>query len=212
MAGAGAVSALVVTLSDYECTLCALHSHEAARTQEAIEFGSRFTKPRSAAEITRDILIGKRAEAAVAKALTGYGLHLPVNYDVYPEGQGDDADFVVNGWTIDVKSTRWGRFAMFPCGKLEGRKRQGKLPDVIILCRTPWDDATDSPKGRDVEIMGCISTERLMDGRNRINAGDYIPNTRQPLQASNYAVSVDSLNGFDNSVSWMIRHKKEGAK
>lgn len=196
-----------VDLSDYECALCELFSQESARTHEAIEFGQNRTTPRKPGEIARDIMIGKRAEAAVAKVLVReYGLHIPVNYDVYPEKDGDDADFTINGWAIDVKSSRNGRWAMYPVAKLENRRRQGKLPDVILFCNTPWNREADRPEGRTIRIMGFTGINKLT--KTRLNRGDYIPGTRMPLQTDNYAVDMNDLCDFDDSVTYMLKKKR----
>ena len=180
-----------IQLTDYEYMMCVLFSEESARSQQKIEFGNKSTAKRINREIREDTLCGKMAEVAFARMLReDYKLHLPVNYEVYPRGEWDDEDVIVNGKTIDIKSTQRGRFLLIENNKLNFRKKQGKIPDIIVMCRTDVEN-------RLVEIVGCISTKKLSDDGNqkvkRLKAGEMIPGTSVKLQANNYCIRFEDL-------------------
>ena len=182
---------MIVKLTDYEYTLCVLFSEQSARSQKQIEFGNKETAKRSIFEIKEDTLCGKMGEVAVVKLLhERYGLHIPVNYEVYPIEEGDDEDITLNGVTIDVKTSKYGKYLLLEQNKVDLRMRQGLLPDMLIMCKADIAD-------RAVDIVGCISTRRLVDPENakvkRLEAGRYIPETRVPLQADNYCVAFSDL-------------------
>lgn len=129
----------VITLTPDEMQKCIEFSKKSAETQQAIEFGQKDTKPRPKEEIARDNLIGKMAEVAVLRMLREkYGIHYPVNYEIYPRGEWDDCDVKIGGWSIDIKSTRSGKWLLFETSKLQMRQNQ-KINnlDALIMCRTP---------------------------------------------------------------------------
>ena len=203
------IAGVTVTLTEYEYALCDLFSKESAKTQQAVEFGQKRTKPRSVEEIARDTMIGKMAEAAVARVLwRDYKQHLPINYQIYPMNDCDDEDIRVNGWTLDIKSTRKGKWLLLETAKVRYRMKTGTMPDVIVMCRTPWDEKNDRPQGREVELIGCISTQRLTGGKV-LKAGECIPGTGCRLQADNYGIKIENLSDFNGAVEWMLQHKAE---
>lgn len=181
-----------IKLTDYEYLLCVLFSEKSARSQQQIEFGNKKTAKRPLKEIREDTLCGKMAEVAVVKFLREqYSLHLPVNYEIYPRGDWDDEDIIVNGKTIDVKSTNaYGKFLLIEESKVDFRKRQDKVPNMFIQCKTYVDEMQ-------VEIVGCISAKKLTDPANnkviRLKAGECIPGTQTELQADNYCVKHEDL-------------------
>ena len=187
-----------ITLSSQEIKQCRIFARDAAATQQPIEFGEQDTAQRSLAESARDILIGKLAETAVSKMLNSeYGAETEVNFDIYPRGIWDENDIVCNGWSIDVKSTRAGRWLLIEWNKLNFRSEAGDLPDFFIPCRTEWDMDTDEP-GKHVEIQGYVRTEDILRGGSNIltlKKGDVIPGTSTVLQADNYGILFSDLNG-----------------
>lgn len=203
-----------VKLTDYQYMLCKLFSAESAKTQQRHEFGEKATLARSLNEIARDNLIGKMAEAAIANVLHEFGEHRPVNYEVYPVDECDDEDFEVNGWTLDIKSTRAGRYMLLEYNKVNYRWRTGTLPDLIVMCRTPWDGVNDEPLLKSVDVIGCISTAKLLDKNNvrvlRLKAGECIPGTQCRLQTGNYAIRFEDLADFNKTVEYMLKHKPHG--
>lgn len=194
-----------IVLTDYEMRKCVDFSEESAKSQQTIEFGQSDTAPRKVKEIARDNLIGKMAEVAVSRMLReDFDLHFPVNYDIYPRGEWDDCDIQINGWNVDIKSTRIGRWLLFETDKLRMRQRQkiNKLPDAIFMCRTSWDRDADKPKG-DVELIGAVSLTLLLSSDpkvKRLNKGDFIPGTQTRLQAANLGIQFDDLNSDWNVI------------
>lgn len=199
-----------MTLTEAEMNMCITFSKASAESQQAIEFGQHDTLPRKTQEIARDNLIGKMAEVAVARMLReNYGIHFPVNFEIYPRGEWDDCDVQIKGWNIDIKSTRTGQWLLFEVDKLRMRQNQqiNNLPDAVFMCRTPWDRDKDVPIGT-VELIGAISLKMLLTPDKRIlrlRKGDYIPNTRAKLQADNLAVNFSDLNhDWDMIIHHMI--------
>ena len=178
---------------------CIDFSIKSAKSQQAVEFGQYDTIPRRIAEIARDNLIGKMAEAAVSQMLReDFGVHYAVNYEIYPKGEWDDFDMQINGWNVDIKSTRSGQWLLFDVDKLRMRQNQehNNLPDMIFMCRTPWDRIADKPVGT-VDLIGAVSLGFLLSDSQdvkRLKKGDYIPNTNTKLQAENYGVHFSNIN------------------
>ena len=204
--------AKTIVLSEYDMQRCLSFSKESAESQQAIEFGQSDTVPRKTAEIARDNLIGKMAEVAVSRMLReDFGVHFTVNFDIYPRGEWDDFDVQINGWNIDIKSTRTGQWLLFEVDKLRMRQNQkyNNLPDAIFMCRTPWNRETDEPKG-EVELIGAVSLKVLLSGNpkvKRLKKGDCIPNTRARLQAENYGIHFRNLNSdWDSIIPYMLKN------
>lgn len=75
-----------------------------ARNQQQIEFGQADTEPRDKAEISRENLIGKMAEAAFAKMLHNrYEIEVELDFNYYPRGEWDNQDAEINGWWLMSK-------------------------------------------------------------------------------------------------------------
>lgn len=201
----------VITLTPDEMKKCIEFSKKSAETQQDIEFGQKDTKPRPTEEIARDNLIGKMAEVAVLRMLREkYGIHYPVNYEIYPRGEWDDCDVKIGGWSIDIKSTRNGKWLLFETSKLKMRQNQ-KINnlDALIMCRTQWDRDKDAPKGS-VELIGLISMKKLLSNDpivKHLKKGDRIPNTKRMLQAENLAVAFDDLeHNWDMMIDYMTKN------
>ena len=201
----------VITLTPDEMQKCIEFSKKSAETQQDIEFGQKDTKPRPTKEIARDNLIGKMAEVAVLRMLREkYGIHYPVNYEIYPRGEWDDCDVKIGGWSIDIKSTRSGKWLLFETSKLKMRQNQ-KINnlDALIMCRTPWDREKDAPIGS-VELIGLISMKKLLSADpivKHLRKGDCIPNTNARIQAENLAVAFDDLeHNWDMMIDYMTKN------
>ncbi|SFP37079.1 hypothetical protein SAMN02910344_01211 [Ruminobacter amylophilus] len=194
-----------IVLSKYDMQRCVDFSKESAKSQQAIEFGQSDTVPRRIAEIARDNLIGKMAEVAITHMLReDFGLHFTVNFDIYPRGEWDDFDVQINGWNVDIKSTRIGQWLLFEVDKLRMRQNQkyNNLPDAIFMCRTPWNRELDEPKGT-VELIGAVSLKNLLSNNSkvvRLKKGDFIPNTRAKLQAENYGIHFSNISSDWGSI------------
>lgn len=201
----------VITLTPDEMQKCIEFSQKSAETQQDIEFGQKDTKPRPTKEIARDNLIGKMAEVAVLRMLREkYGIHYPVNYEIYPRGEWDDCDVKIGGWSIDIKSTRIGKWLLFETNKLKMRQSQ-KINnlDALIMCKTPWNMDKDEPIGT-VELIGLISMKKLLSSDPKVKhlkKGDFIPNTKLKLQAENLAVAFDDLeHNWDMMIDYMTKN------
>ncbi len=200
-----------VALTPEEMQRCIEFSEKSANTQQDIEFGQKDTKSRPVPEIARDNLIGKMAEVAVLKMLRQkFDIHYPVNYEIYPRGEWDDCDVKIGAWSIDIKSTRNGKWLLFETNKLKMRQNQ-KINnlDALIMCRTPWDRDRDTPIGT-VELVGLISMQKLLSNNpvvKHLRKGDYIPNTNSRLQADNLAVAFADLeHDWDKIINYMTQN------
>lgn len=200
-------SYLTIALSEDEMNRCKEFSLKSAMTQQAVEFGQKNTKPRDTKEIARDNMIGKMAEVAVNKMLRrDFGIHYPVNFDIYGRGEWDDCDVQIRSWSIDIKSTRVGRWLLIELNKLRMRQRQSidNIPDAIFMCRTRWDMEKDEPTGS-VELIGCTSINNLVKNGTRIKRGSLLPNTSVKMMADNFGIRIDELNhDWEQIISHML--------
>lgn len=192
-----------ITLTKEELEKCKAFSEKSAKTQQPIEFGQSDTVARKRAEIARDTLIGKMAEVAFARMLKeDFNLDVPLDFEVYARGKWDDNDLVINGWNIDIKSTRIGSWLLIEWSKLDFRQKQGELPHAFFMCKTDWDMKKDKPLGT-VQLIGSISLPKLREGEKNvvvIKKGEVIPDTKTPLQADNFGVKFSNLNSDWNTI------------
>lgn len=171
---------------------CVTFCLESAKSQQEIEFGNKKTKARSIMEIARDNFIGKLAEYAFCGFLNKNGIAATPDYNIYPRGQWDDADFIVNGKRIDIKTTKTGgQWLMVEKSKLAFRQNENKLPDYFVFCIVGYDKEKRQFM-KEVDISGYISLDDLKDCQ-MLNRGEFIPNTKTKLQADNYIVHVSAL-------------------
>lgn len=188
----------VITLTAEELEKCKEFSIKSAKSQQQIEFGQHDTKARSISEIARDNLIGKMAEVAFARMLKeDFNIDIPLDFNVYARGKWDDNDMVINGWNIDIKSTRIGHWLLIEWSKLNFRQKQGELPHAFFMCKTAWNMENDEPRGT-VELVGSISLNKLKKDAPHVHTlrkGDCIPGTKTKLQADNFGVEFRHLNG-----------------
>lgn len=193
-----------IELTDYQIKLCKLFAEESAKTQQQIEFGNKGTTPRSLEEIAHDTYIGKIAEVAVVTlAWQKFNYKIPVNYEVYPRGQYDDDDIEINGWAIDVKATTKGKWLLVEKNKIDFRKKEDNLPDVIMLCK---------PNANRVEMIGYTSIKYLVRDDNLLLEGECIPGTTCRLQADNYALAGSGLRDINEALRYMINRRNVSAE
>lgn len=198
-----------ITLNEQEFAKCVEFAKTCALNQQQIEFGQSDTKPRGAAEISRDNLIGKMAEVAFAKMLQErHGITIELDFNYYPRGKWDDQDAEINGWRIDVKATRkGGRWMLIEWSKLDFRQKQDKLSHLYVMASVDWDRGHDLPH-RDVELVGCASIQKLKPKHAStvvLRKGTCIPGTATPLQADNYGIRFTDLeNNWDYVVQYML--------
>ena len=197
----------IITLTKEELDRCKDFSQRSAETQQAIEFGQSDTKARSVSEIARDNLIGKMAEVAFARMLKeDFDVDVPLDFNVYARGKWDDNDMVINGWNIDIKSTRIGSWLLIEWSKLNFRQKQGELPHAFFMCKTAWNMDKDEPLGT-VDLVGSISLTKLkanMPHVHTIRKGELLPGTKTYLQADNFGVRFRNLNHNWNDVITFI--------
>ena len=95
-----------IRITEQELEQCIDFARRSAPIEQDIEFGQHDVVPRSVDEVSRDTIIGKIAEVAFAKIMhENYGIDIELDFEVYPRGQYDAQDAVVNDWRIDVKGT-----------------------------------------------------------------------------------------------------------
>ena len=196
-----------IILSETEINKCLEFANMAAQHQQLYEFGQHDTNERSYKEAARDILIGKLAEVAVAKMLLeDYKLKVDLDFDIYPRGTWDSNDLTINGWIIDVKSTRVGNWFLIEWNKLHFRSVGRELPDAFIPCRTGWNMDCDVPEGW-VEIEGLVKTKEIIGECSKVSIlkkGSKLPGTisKFRLQADNYGINfADVMDDWDKIIN-----------
>ncbi len=139
----------------------------------------------SISKVKSDIVIGKIAETAVAVFLDmcDSSIEPKVNFEVYDSGIGDVCDFMINGYRIEVKSSRFPGNLLVAEDELLRRKAAGTLPHVYIYAYVHVDPEKDEPTG-DVTIYGYHTTLRMFeDGKNIecISKGERLTSYGKPL-------------------------------
>lgn len=200
-----------IRLTEEELAKCIEFSNTSAPNQQAIEFGQHTTKARSSREIARDNLIGKIAEVAFSKMMKeNYGIDVELDFNYYPRGQWDSQDAVINGWRIDIKSTRkGGHWMLIEWNKLNFRQHHNNLSHVYLMFTVDWDRNNDLPTGR-VSYEGAASLEKLRHAcptTRVLRKGDFIPGTSTRLQADNYGIHFNDLyKNLNHLVTFLTEH------
>ena len=189
-----------IIITESELEECIRFARRSAPTQQDIEFGQHDIEPRAVEEVSRDTLIGKIAEVAFAKLMhENYGIDIELDFEIYPRGQYDAQDAVVNDWCIDVKGTRQGgHYLLIEWNKLDFRQLENRLSHVYTMFSVGWNRDTDSPD-RSARYVGAVTLRALQDNPGWIDTrtlrkGDFIPGTNARLQADNYGIEFDNLN------------------
>lgn len=207
-----------IEITEQELRQCIDFAKRSAPTQQDIEFGQHDMAPRSVNEVSRDTLIGKIAEVAFAKIMhENYGIDIELDFEVYPRGQYDAQDAVVNDWRIDVKGTRQGgHYLLVEWNKLDFRQLEDRLSHVYAMFSVGWDRKRDEPN-RIVKYAGAVTLRALAKDVEWINTltlrkGECIPGTRARLQADNYGIEFNELNrNLDGLVHAMKKRKPNQA-
>lgn len=186
-----------IQLTQEELARCIAFSRGSAPNQQAIEFGQHTTKPRDTHEIAHDNLIGKIAEVAFSKMMKeNYAIDVPLDFNLYPRGQWDNQDTIINGWRIDVKGTRkGGHWMLIEWSKLNFRQKENRLSHVYAMFSVEWPRGAEYPTGR-VSYQGVASLSKLRPDcatTRVIRKGQCIPGTKTLLQADNYAIHFNDL-------------------
>lgn len=189
-----------IRITEQELEQCIDFARRSAPTQQDIEFGQHDVVPRSVDEVSRDTIIGKIAEVAFAKIMhENYGIDIELDFEVYPRGQYDAQDAVVNDWRIDVKGTRQGgHYLLVEWNKLDFRQQEKRLSHVYVMFSVGWDRERDLPN-RYVKYAGAITLRALNNNNDWIDTkilrkGECIPGTNARLQADNYGIEFNELN------------------
>ena len=142
-----------------------------------------------------------------------YGIDIELDFEVYPRGQYDAQDAVVNDWRIDVKGTRQGgHYLLVEWNKLDFRQQEKRLSHVYVMFSVGWDRERDLPN-RYVKYAGAITLRALNNNNDWIDTkilrkGECIPGTNARLQADNYGIEFNELNkNLDGLVHTMQNRK-----
>lgn len=135
-----------------------------------------------------DNIRGKLGEIAVANYIGRLGFISQLDFDIYEsKGQGDNFDVIANGKSIDVKvSSPNARCLMVERNKWESWHNRNMFPDYLSMVSV-------SGSGTNYEVLYKfgITWEKFKDKSKLYERGNDIPNTRFPLKADNYIVTVD---------------------
>lgn len=205
-----------IEITEQELKQCIEFAKSSAPTQQDIEFGQHDIIARSTDEVSRDTLIGKIAEVAFAKMMhENYGIDIDLDFEVYPRGQYDAQDAVVNDWRIDIKGTRQGgHYLLVEWNKLDFRQLENRLSHVYVMFSVGWDRTRDLPD-RSVKYAGAATLRAFNNhadwaGTKILRKGQCIPGTQARLQADNYGIEFKDLNkDLDGLVHTMNRRKPE---
>lgn len=195
---------LNIQLNSEDIDRCKKFADSSAPTQQAIEYGQNSTKERPIEEISRDTLIGKLGEVAFQKILKeNYNIDIDIDFNTYPKGKYDKQDATINGWRIDVKSTKAGsRWMLIEWNKLDFRQKENCLSHLYTMFTVEWDKNNNEPTGK-VRYEGTIFINKLkVECKGTkvkvLKKGTILPGTEKtkpiPLQADNFGIRLDELN------------------
>jgi hypothetical protein len=165
-------------LSDCEAVQCRSFSESSSPTQNQQDFCVGGSS-RTLVKIKADTFQGKIAEVVV-----GHFLNLSANFEVFGAGIGDACDFVHNGKTISVVSTKdYGKWML-----VERVKLLRERADYYILVRV-------NEAGVGGLVVGFASFADLAwdDQTLHLHAGEFLPRTDTALKTDNYARHISDL-------------------
>lgn len=210
-----------VTLRQSDIDKCYTFCTEFMGKAKRYEFGNPNSAHRGYAETLRDAMIGKLGEVGVARFFS-MGLGMPIlnqlDWNVYKQGQEDDADLVLAGMKFEIKTSRSGsRFILYELGKLNARR--DRLPDWLIFAIAGWDRKSDVPTGK-IDIVGHLPAYKLFtledngwvdctdDGWTfKIHGGEVLPDTNSIMITTNCGRHKDLL---DSDFTSLFRRIKKG--
>lgn len=190
----------IIYLTKEELEKCREFSEKSALQQQKIEYGESKTKPRSKAEIAHDNLIGKIAEVAFSKMMKeDRNIDIDLDFEYYPRGKWDSQDAEYNGWKIDVKGTRIGRWMLIEWNKLAFRQKDDELSHLYVMFSVDWKDGDPTPSGK-VVYRGFATLARLSKEFHKTEVlprGSALPGTRlKSLQTDNYGIRFEDLYSY----------------
>lgn len=200
---------MIILLNDHEFKKCKEFSIKSAKDQQRIEFGQSDTQQRTVNEIAKDNFIGKSAEIAFAKMIKEkFEYHIDLDFNYYPRGAWDKEDCIINGWKIDIKSSKAGKWLLIEFNKIEFRVKHNELPHLFIFAVNEWKDNKPTNK---VQLMGIAFLKHLRKDKEHtliLKKGDLIPNTNTRLQADNFAIHSDHLfKKWDEIIEYILSNK-----
>lgn len=200
----------IIYLTEEELEKCREFSKKSALQQQEIEYGESKTKPRTKEEIAHDNLIGKIAEVAFSKMMKAdCNIDIDLDFAYYPRGKWDSQDAEYNGWKIDVKSTRIGRWMLIEWNKLEFRQKDNQLSHLYVMFSVDWKDG--NPTGR-VVYRGFATLARLSKKFPKTEVllmDSALPGTRlESLQTDNYGIRFEDLYSYPQDLYDLLTTKR----
>lgn len=193
---------------------CKSFAIEVEKYTVSTEFRQSDNSPRSRNEKIKDTLMGKLGEEAFAIFLKQkYNIDVDLDFNIYKtKEKGDDQDVELNGFRIEIKSTRSrSKWLLVDFSNLISKEKIDKLPHVYVLCIVGWDKENDTPLNH-VDIVGYAPHTRFKSGYKNtriISKGQCLPNTNCRLQASNYGIHIDNLRkDFEYLIDSLLKVKK----
>lgn len=169
-----------VYLSPEEAEQCKQFARKSALTQKEKRSGG--TRTRMIEEIETDIQRGKTGEALVKKFMKQFGIKIELDFNIYPRGQWDDGDFIVNGKKFSIKASKY--FASWLLLETEDIDR-GYVFDYYIFVNVD--------RNLKQGIIRGYATLSDLDGFEKLKKGEFLPGTRAVLDADNHGKKIHDL-------------------
>ena len=157
---------------------------------------------RSISQKKSDILQGKVGEVVVKNFFESNGvIGIRLDFENYGAGIWDESDIVISDISISIKSSKlYARWLLIETKDID----RGDIYDyyIFVTVDIPTKEETYLPSG---EVKGYIDKETLLSDNpivKHLRQGEYIPNTRTPLDADNYGVHCDNL--FNKEANWIL--------
>jgi hypothetical protein len=174
-----------IFLTPEEFNECESFAIKSAKTQREYRSGGTLNRPIWLIE--SDTKRGKVAEVVAKNFLEQFNIKgIKLDFEIYPRGEWDETDFVINNKKISIKSAKW--FSKWLL--LESKDiNRGDIYDYYIFVTIDKDFKSGTVKGftRKEDLENQQKTTLL-------KKGDHIPNTSTILDADNHCIQQDNLN------------------
>jgi len=189
-----------ILLDKEEIKKCRDFAENSAKTQRPYRSGG--SQMRNLRMITEDTFRGKLGEVVCKKFLGQMPLNvegIKLDFDIYPRGKWDEADTVINGKRISMKSVK--HFSSWLLIESKDILR-GDIYDyyILILINKNMDGGV---------VAGYATEKEIVDGDEytlRLKKGEVIPGTSTELDADNHARHRKFLH--NSEADWILLAKE----
>lgn len=187
-----------IALTPEEKAQCRQFAQDSAPTQREWRSGGELQ--RSISQINEDTFRGKVAEVVAKKFFEQNPLNVQgvlLDFNVYPRGEWDETDLVINKKKISIKSAKWfSNWLLLETKDID----RGATYDYYVFITVDKDFGAGTVKGF------ATKQEIVEDDKTlKLRKGDPIPGTKTLLDANNHARHAENLHNSEKDWLMMIK-------